>query len=127
MRKLTKISNTSTLFPIIGLIFLLLFSPCKVRNFVQAELNVPQTEVSNKSQTTYNQMSCYDNEITDTSLIQVASSIKTLPAFLTKAFNFSFSFTESFPSKQIANYQKKRFRSSSIPLYILFKNFKVSL
>ncbi len=126
MRKLTKISNTSTLFPIIGLIFLLLFSPCKVRNFVQAELNVPQTEVSNKSQTTYNQISCYDSKITDASLIQVASSIKILPVFLTRAFNFSFYFIESLQSKQ-TNYQKKRFRSSSIPLYILFKNFKVSL
>ncbi|WP_435254563.1 hypothetical protein [Tenacibaculum sp. A30] len=127
MRKLNKITQKSTLFPIIGLIFLLLFSPCKVRNFVQAELNVPQTEVSNKSQTTHNQLSCYDSEITDASLIQVASSTKILAVFLTRAFNFSFYFIESFPSKITADYQKKRFVTSSIPLYILFKNFKVYL
>lgn len=127
MRKLNKITKKSTLFPIIGLIFLLLFSPCKVRNFVQAELNVPQTEVSNKSQTTHNQLSCYDSEITDASLIQVASSTKISAVFLTRAFNFSLYFVESFPNKITTNYQKKGFITSSIPLYILFKNFKVYL
>lgn len=127
MRKLNKITQKSTLFPIIGLIFLLLFSPCKVRNFVQAELNVPQTEVSNKSQTTHNQLSCYDSEITDASLIQVASSTKISAVFLTRAFNFSLYFVESFARKITTDYQKKRFITSSIPLYILFKNFKVYL
>ena len=127
MRKLNKITQKSTLFPIIGLIFLLLFSPCKVRNFVQAELNVPQTEVSNKSQTTHNQLSCYDSEITDASLIQVAASTKISPFFPTRAFNFSLYFIESFPNKITTNYQKKGFITSSIPLYILFKNFKVYL
>lgn len=127
MRKLNKITRKSTLFPIIGLIFLLLFSPCKVRNFVQAELNVPQTEVSNKSQTTHNQLSCYESEITDASLIQVAASTKISPFFPTKAFNFSLYFIESFPNKITTNYQKKGFITSSIPLYILFKNFKVYL
>ena len=127
MRKLNKITKKSTLFPIIGLIFLLLFSPCKVRNYVQAELNIPQTEVSNKSQTTHSYITCYDIEITDASLIQVASSTKSSPAFLTKAFNFSFFFTERFPDKITTDYEKKRFVTSSIPLYILFKNFKVYL
>ena len=126
MRKLNKITQKSTLFPIIGLIFLLLFSPCKVRNFIQAELNVPQTEVLSKSQTTHS-YTCYDSEITDASLIQAASSTKISPVFLTRAFNFSLYFVESFPSKITADYQKKRFVTSSIPLYILFKNFKVYL
>ncbi|WP_440122141.1 hypothetical protein [Tenacibaculum sp. Ill] len=127
MRKLYKTFNISTLFSAIGLVILLLFSPCKVRNFIQAELNIPQTEVSNKSQTTHSQINCYDSEITDASLVQIVSYSKTSPAFLNKAFNFSPRLIESLPRKTISNYQKKRHVTSLIPLYILFKNFKAHL
>lgn len=127
MRKRNKISNTSTLFPIVGLIFLLLFSPCKVRNFIQAELNVPLTEVSNKSQTTTSNLSCYSSKVVDESLIQVSSSVKVLQLFFVRTFNFSVQFIENIPNETVSNYKKKRFLTSSVPLYILFKNFKVYL
>lgn len=44
--------------PVFGLIMLLLVAPCKVRNFIQTELGSPQTEVSNKSQTTVTNLDC---------------------------------------------------------------------
>ncbi len=128
MRKHSKIPNTSSLFPIVGLVFLLLFSPCKVRNFIQAELNVPLTEVSSKSQTTTSNLSCYSREVTDISLLQtIPSSIKVYPFFINRAFNLSFSFGEIFHYKTRIDYQKKRNVTTSVPLYILFKNFKVYL
>lgn len=40
--------------PIIGLGILLLLAPCKVRNFIQAELGLEITKVSNLSQTNFN-------------------------------------------------------------------------
>lgn len=127
MRKHNKISKTSSLFPIVGLVFLLLFSPCKVRNFIQAELNVPLTEVSSKSQTTTSNLSCYSSKIVDESLIQVSSSVKVLQLFFVRTFNFSVQFIENIPNETVSNYKKKRFLTPSVPLYILFKNFKVYL
>ena len=127
MRKHNKISKTSSLFPIVGLVFLLLFSPCKVRNFIQAELNVPLTEVSSKSQTTTSNLSCYSREVTDIFLLQTISSIKIFPVFINRFFNLSFQFVEIFPNKIRIDYQKKRHVTPSVPLYILFKNFKVYL
>ena len=47
-----KISATNKIISwlsVVSLAFLLLVSPCKVRNFFQAELGLPQTEVSNKN------------------------------------------------------------------------------
>lgn len=124
MRKLNKIPNTSSLFPIVGLVILLFFSPCKVRNFIQAELNLPLTEVSNKSQTTTSNLSCYSSEITDISLLQTIPSVKVFPVFINRDFNTSFLLLETLPNKIRTDYQKKRHVASSVPLYILFKNFK---
>lgn len=124
MRKLIKILNTSSLFPIIGLVVLLLFSPCKVRNFIQVELNLPLTEVSNKSQTTTSNLSCYSSVITDISLLQTIPSVKVFPVFINGFFNTSFQFIQVFHNKIRTDYQKKRHVTSSVPLYILFKNFK---
>lgn len=127
MRKLNKIPNTSSLLPIIGLVILLFFSPCKVRNFIQAKLNLPLTEVSNKSQTTTSKLSCYSSEVTDVSLLQTMPFVKILPVFIDSFFNTSSQFVANFPNKTRTNYQKKRHVTSSVPLYILFKNFKAHL
>jgi len=68
-----KIKNSSAFYSILGLAFLLLFSPCKVRNYVQAELGLPITEVANKSKTTISNANCNSFENSETA---IASSSK---------------------------------------------------
>src|SRR5690606_41833548 len=58
MKAPLKTRNIRTLLSVFGLATLLLLSPCKVRNFIQAEVGVPQTTVLNSSQTSISTTSC---------------------------------------------------------------------
>lgn len=58
MKARVKIKQINPILSIFGLAVLLLFSPCKVRNLVQAELGIPQTKVLNKSKATIAPSSC---------------------------------------------------------------------
>jgi len=112
------------MLPILGLALLLLISPCKVRNFIQSGLDLTQTQVLNKSQSTVSQSSCQSFEIlaSDKAPSQKdINSIKTLP---------SESFFNDLPDLHFCKDSKITRSSdyelvSDIPLYILYKNLKV--
>ena len=126
MKELQNIKTSRSLFPTIGLAVLLLLSPCKVRNFIQAELGVPQTEVANRSQTTLSSSNCSTSEIITTALSKTESSTQKAPVFLAKHFHLDIH--RIAVSKASGHFHKERNRKfSSIPLYILYQNFKAYL
>jgi len=123
MKEKTSIKSLQALIPILGLAVLLLLSPCKVRNFIQEELGVPQTEVSNKSQSTISQINC--------TLFQTSETIQNVSKLTFKHVGFQIS---EYPTLNGAiNVVKhvftaktlRKHRVSTIPLYILYQNLKV--
>ncbi|HIC33123.1 MAG TPA: hypothetical protein EYO76_14520 [Flavobacteriaceae bacterium] len=120
-----KISATNKLIAwlsVVSLAFLLLVSPCKVRNFFQAELGLPQTEVSNKNKSTFSNYSCDHLEV---NVIKTSTS-KSNPqhiAILPEALDYTFALVEN--SNSNTQLQGAQITSTTpIPLYILYKNFK---
>jgi hypothetical protein len=110
-----------TVLPLLGLVLLLLLSPCKVRNFIQFELGLTQTEVSNKSQATVSYLDCNDFEITNTSFQKSTSSVD----FTAIIVDVNTAFVVSDISKSyLQPDQKGNYSVSKIPLYILYQNFK---
>lgn len=123
MKNKLKIKATYTPFLIVGMVLLFLISPCKVRNYIEAELGVAQTKVLNKNQSTATTSNCLTFENSE---VYKTSLKKYSPKFIFFKKN-----TPQTPSTLTAykkNY-KKFFRgnkqSSSIPLYILYKNLKI--
>ena len=118
-----KSKRNNLYLSIIGLVILLLLSPCKVRNFIQAELGVSQTEVLNKSQTTISQSNCKTFEV---------SKVVKNPS--KKAFNqneyqiltnYHFDFITPNFFKHSFNLNSLRIgKKQNIPLYILYQHFK---
>jgi len=116
-----NIKTKHTLLPLLGLVLLLLLSPCKVRNFIQVELGITQTEVSNKSQSTIGYSDCNDFEITDNSIKKSTSSANTIAILR----DFNTAFVVSDISKSYIQPDQVGTNSvSKIPLYILYQNFK---
>lgn len=122
MKESIHTKKIQTLLPALGLVVLLLLSPCKVRNFIQAELGIPQTEVTNKSKSNLVDSNCSDLEIADAILS------KEIPAF---QYDLIFPVPVDFSFKNY-NYSKKHLQLtgsqdpsvSAVPLYILYQNFK---
>lgn len=119
MKKRIKIKQTSIL-SIFGLSLLILLSPCKVRNFIQAELGTPQTEVSNKSQTTVSSSDCLSFE-------EATSPTNTHhPSHPLLADLFDVSFVNSDARVSISGVVTTS-KFSAVSLYILFQNLRVYL
>ncbi|WP_338731712.1 hypothetical protein [Mangrovimonas cancribranchiae] len=123
MKEKISIKTIASLLSLVGLAVLLILSPCKVRNFIQQELGTQQTEVSNKNKTTISLSNCLDTEITNhdstlgnTSFSQQLAAIKTDVSTSFIATNFSYNHTPSYAARKHA--------SATIPLYILYQNFK---
>lgn len=111
-----------TIFPVLGLVLALMLSPCKVRNFIQAELGAPVTEVTNKSKTALGNVDCAELTFAVTKLAQKKSLAQVLPfADGPSEWLFDTSVIRSitFPFDQERNHS-----ASPIPLYILYRNFK---
>ncbi|MGX1023542.1 hypothetical protein ACSSV5_000694 [Psychroflexus sp. MBR-150] len=123
MRKSSTIKKVYSILSIFGLALLLLLSPCKVRNFIQAELGISQTKVLNKSQSTISQSNCQTFQATET--IQTISK----PTFQQPGFLVS----EIYPCEFTINLLRHSFiygpsrnhSVSDVPLYILYQNLKV--
>ena len=106
---------------LLGLGLLLVLSPCKVRHFIQNELGLPQTEISNKNKTTFSK-SCDD---LDVSIELISKEKQANPSFLFvfKPFQFVLlapNFQEQFPTLGNTFFS----RVSPVPFYILYQNFK---
>lgn len=112
---------TKSIFPILLLALLLLISPCKVRKSIQSGLGIPQTEVTNKSQTTLSSTNCSDFEVTKTTSVTEKSAGKYLSVISSgKEWAFKLYF-----SKQPAlAYSQSNFSAVKIPFYILYQNFR---
>ncbi len=120
-----KSKRNNLYLSIIGLVILLLLSPCKVRNFIQAELGISQTEVLNKSQTTISQSNCKTFEA---SKVVKNSSKKVFNQnehqILTNT-NYHFDFKTPSSFKHSFNLNSLRIgKKQNIPLYILYQHFK---
>lgn len=114
--------NIQTVFPILGLVLLLLLSPCKVRNFIQAELGVPQTEVTSKNQSSFNNYGCNDLEISTNSPLKESAASQHLAA-VSPAFESPLG-VSYFSNNYLQPHISRDHSSSTVPLYILYQNFK---
>lgn len=123
MKGKLEIQKISLLLSATGLAFLLLLAPCKVRNFIQAELGVPQTEVSNKSKTSFANSTCKSVSISEAFQVSTKPLIPQQQFFISTscALNFSMDLASR------SNYPAviKRLSSFSIPLYIFYQRLKV--
>ncbi|WP_159799097.1 hypothetical protein [Flavobacterium sp. MK4S-17] len=112
---------TSNILPILLLALLLLISPCKVRKSIQSGLGIPQTEVTNKSQTTLSS-TCSDFEVTKTTSVKEKSAGKYLSViFSGKKWFFHLPY---FSKQPALAYSPLSSQAAKIPLYILYQNFK---
>lgn len=113
------IKKTITLASLIGLIALLLFSPCKVRNSVQSALEMPQTEVSSKSVCqVYEDMESLVS-VTKTIHQNAPANIRIKPQLTSVAVDLS---------RQLdSQIQDKSESVNLIPYYILYQNLKVHI
>jgi len=125
VEKKLDIKSIQAALPVVGLVLLLLLSPCKVRHFIQAELGVPQTQVLNKSQTSLGQSNC--NSAIDSTILAFRSTPR---AQQTQALLAIFSKLELastllvFPHRFAFSHASKIYAASPIPLYILYHRFK---
>ncbi|MBZ9619547.1 hypothetical protein [Psychroflexus lacisalsi] len=117
--------NIATIFSILGLAALLLLSPCKLRNFIQSELGVDQTQVTNKSKSLASQSSCQFQDIIQTKSAQSPSDVQQFSD--AGHINFSIDFEVASLSSSVQNEYIRPNLASSVPLYILFNHFKVYL
>lgn len=101
-----------------------MLSPCKVREYIEFQLDLPQSEVVNKSQTTLNTSNCASFENTDFTLASSKNSSQNKSVLAIQ--NFSSSISAVSLTDQKATFQNIRNLSVSLtPYYILYRNFKV--
>lgn len=123
MKEKLEIKKFHSVLSLLGLALLLLLSPCKVRNFIQAQGGVPQTNVLNKSLATISKASCVTFNVAE-----INHSSSTL---VKKALDFSVNealFPIHFPVHSKTTNTLRISKSkliSSIPLYILYQNIQV--
>ncbi|CAM3866927.1 MULTISPECIES: hypothetical protein [Flavobacterium] len=108
---------------IFGLVLLLLLSPCKVRNFIQAELGIPQTNVLNKSQSTISQSNCQTFEFSETIQTITKPTFQQSDFLISEASHFDFT---SYLLRNSFNLNTSRnLLVFDVPFYILYQNLKV--
>jgi hypothetical protein len=119
-----EIKNIRFVLSVLGLVILLLLSPCKVRNAVEAELGVPQTNVLNKSQATLSQAACQTVEISETiqAISKTTVRLPFFPMLRTDKIEDAICFPKHAATKKPSGAQQP---VSDIPLYILHQNILV--
>ena len=126
-----KISNyikqLTSILSIIGLVVLLIFSPCKVRNSIQEVFETSKTEVSNKSISSLKNGSCDISTDTETIISTANQSLQLSQAILIKHKQFNIK-TASLADRPITQYYNARAEIPPLaPYYILFQNNKAYL
>ncbi|MFB9056158.1 hypothetical protein ACFFU9_05315 [Mariniflexile ostreae] len=122
----TNTNRRFLLWSVLGLIMLLVFSPCQVRNAMQSAFGLEQTSVLNKSQTTVQTSSCaIIDRLQSSNTLSKTKTKVTLSSGLTTSL---FTLAKFFPKKQaLTSLTKWHTTLPVVPLYILFKNLKVYL
>ena len=122
MKEKLETKNYYSVLSLFGLVLLLLLSPCKVRNFIQAEVGVPQTNVSNKSQATIS-TSCVAFDVAEINHSSSTSVTKALDFFIIEP-TFILHFQVQSKTNNTLRISKSKL-IPSIPLYILYQNIQV--
>jgi len=108
---------------IFGLVLLLLISPCKVRNSIQAELGIPQTKVLNTSQSAISLSNCQTFELSETVQTISKPTLNQCDFLISEASRFDFTI---YLLKHSFNLHTSRSQQATdVPLYILYQNLKV--
>ena len=103
-----------------GLIALLLLSPCKVRNSIQTAFELPQTEVSSKSV-------CQVYEDNETVVSATTTNQQQhIPAILYKQPQLTL-VSVDLAQQTVTQIEDKSESVALIPYYILYQNLKVHL
>lgn len=123
MKERVEIKKTNSILSTFGLVLLLLLSPCKVRNFIQAELGVPQTKVLNKSQSTISQSKCQTFEVSET--VQNISKSTFQQSVLLISGASRFDFTIHLIKHPFSLKASRSLQATDVPLYILYQNLKI--
>lgn len=123
MKEGLEIKKFSFAISIVGLAMLLLFSPCKVRNFVEAELGLPQSEVLNKSQSVVSQFNCQTIEVAKAIQPQSKPTVQQ-PVFLVAEAS-DFEFRAQLHSQLFTPFISESQLVPDIPLYILYQNLQI--
>ena len=123
MKVKLEIQKISSILSIFGLALLLLLSPCKVRNFIQAELGIPQTKVLNKSQYTISQSDCQTFETSEIVQSNSQPTLQLSDFLIANAFHFEFEINLVRHFSIISSSENQLV--SGVPLYILYQNLKV--
>ena len=126
LKQLVNIKTIRSIFPVLGLTLLLLLAPCRVRNFIQEELGLTQTEVSNKNITTVNRSACSTVNTTETVFSNIKSLTQSSPLLTKNKVDFSFNAID-FKTNLASSYNTRNSSVSVVPLYILYQNLKVYL
>ena len=126
-----KISNhikqLTSILSLIGLVVLLIFSPCKVRNSIQEVFETQKTEVSNKSISSLKNGSCDMSTDVTTVISNSKSSLQLLQAAVLKKSQFNTQFI-ALSERPINRYYNARAQIPPLaPYYILFQNNKAYL
>lgn len=114
----------STLLFSAFLAVMLLVVPCKVRNSIEDALGIPQTSVLNKSQTAHHSCCVEKTDIVLTSTVETAgiSAFLFQPDFISHEALFA---AEENDFETGYNYLENS--STTVPLYILYQQYKVHL
>ena len=123
MKKSNKINKANLILSIFGLVLFLLLSPCKVRNFIQTELGIPQAKVLNKSQSTIFQSNCQTFDVSEAIKLFSKLDIQQ-PNFLPLEVN-GFEFTIDLLKHSFNLSPSSSQQATGVPLYILYQNLKV--
>ncbi len=127
MKEKLTLKNLSNCLPILGLAFLLLLSPCKVKNFIHAELGIPKAEVSNIGKTPISSSNCSTIELTENALTFSKQAAQQSLAFHPNEEATFYFKAIDFSNPLIIPNQKRNVPVSLTPYYILYQNFKVYL
>lgn len=118
-----KITKLTSLLSVLGLVLLLLLSPCKVRNFIQAELGLSQTNVLNKSQTTISSFNCLTFELSEKT--QSVSKLTFQQSDIPVTEVFSVLLPADLSKHSFDLNTSKSQQAVDVPFYILYQNLKI--
>ena len=123
MKEELKIKEISLTLSIVGMVLLLLLSPCKVRNFIQVELGLPQTDVLNKSQAIDSQSECQTFEVAKAVQSYSKPTVQQLCFLVADASHFEQ--RTYLPTKLFTPFTSENQLVPDIPLYILYQNLQI--
>lgn len=123
MRENYKINKINSTLSIFGLVLLLLLSPCKVRNVIQAEFGIPQTKVLNKSQSTISKLNCQTFDLSET-VPTISKPTLQQPDFLSPEVS-RFDFIGNLPRYSFNLNTSRSQQVLGVPLYILYQNINI--